>query len=137
MTYLWGVQQSEIDDVWADVKPFIQRVVDKGSDKTTQQIHDGLKEKRYQLWIAWDEEIRACCITETIFYEPDGLLCTIVMCAGNNINRWIRHIETIEDWAKDKGCFAIEIVGRDGWKKYLDYKIKGKEDNATIYRKML
>ena len=59
------------------------------------------------------------------------------MCAGNNINRWIRHIETIEDWAKDKNCFAIEIVGRDGWKKYLDYKIKGKEDNATIYRKML
>ena len=137
MTYLWGVLQSEIDDVWIDVEPFIQKVVDKGSDKTTQQIHDGLKKKRYQLWIAWDEEIRACCITETIFYEPDGLLCTIVMCAGNNISRWIRHIETIEGWAKDKGCFAIEIVGREGWKKYLDYKIKGKEGNETIYRKML
>ena len=134
---LWGVQQSELDDVWHDVLPFIQRVVDKGSDKTAKEIYQGLKKRRYQLWIAWDEQIRACCITETIHHEPDGFLCTIVMCAGDNLRRWINHIKTIEEWAESKGCFAIELVGRKGWEKILKYKVTGHDGNELIMRKML
>lgn len=137
ITQLWGVQQEEVDDIWHEIEPMIQRVVDKGSDKTAIEVYEGLKERRYQLWIAWDEEIRACCITETLFIEPKGLLCSILMCAGNNIKRWINHIETIEEWAKDKGCFAIELVGRNGWKKYLDYKVIKQDGNEIIYRKQL
>ena len=125
MTYLWGVQSEKIDEVWPQASKFIDRVVDKGADKTTNEIYEGLKNRQYQLWIAWDEEVRACCVTQTISMEPDGVLCSILMCAGNNIARWIRHIKTIEDWAKSKECFAIELVGRKGWKKYLDYKITG------------
>jgi hypothetical protein len=137
LTQLWGVQQSELDDVWHDALPFIQRVVDKGSDKTAEEIYKGLKDRRYQLWIAWDEQIRACCITETIHYEPDGLLCTIVMCAGDNLRRWIKHIKTIEEWAESKGCFAIELVGRKGWEKILKYKVTGNDGNELIMRKLL
>jgi hypothetical protein len=137
ITQLWGVTGSEIDDVWPSVEPFIQRVVDKGSDKTTKDVLKGLKKRRYQLWIAWDEQIRACCITETIHYEPDGLLCSILMCAGDNLKRWIKHIKTIEEWAKSKGCFAIELVGRKGWEKILKYKVTGHDRNALIMRKML
>jgi len=137
ITQLWGVTGSEIDDVWPSVEPFIQRVVDKGSDKTTKDVLKGLKKRRYQLWIAWDEQIRACCITETIHYEPDGLLCSILMCAGDNLKRWIKHIKTIEEWAESKGCFAIELVGRKGWEKILKYKVTGHDGNELIMRKML
>ena len=111
--------------------------MDKGSDKTAEEIYKGLKDRRYQLWIAWDEQIRACCITETIHYEPDGLLCTIVMCAGDNLRRWIKHIKTIEEWAESKGCFAIELVGRKGWEKILKYKVTGNDGNELIMRKLL
>ena len=137
ITQLWGVQKEEVDDVWPEVEPYIQRVVDKGSDKPAQEIYEGLKERRYQLWIAWDEQIRACCITEIVFFEPKGLVCTILMCSGNNIKRWIKHIETIESWAEEKGCFAIELVGRKGWQKLLNYQVIKEDQRELIMRKML
>jgi hypothetical protein len=54
------------------------------------------------------------------------LYCNVWLSGGDGVNNWVHFLETIEAWAKERGCVAMTIDrARPGWKRLLKaYKIK-------------
>lgn len=135
MVQLWGVQQGGLDKAWQIAVPFLERLGDY-TDLSLDEIYEGLKDQKYQMWITWDEEIRGVCVTQT-FQTDEGLICCFVVAAGDRFKS-LRFLEHIEDWARSVGCFACEIKGRRGWGRILkDYTETGQDGSQYIFRKVL
>lgn len=74
------------------------------------------------LWVASEhEEILAVAVTQ-IGHDRKGRLCTIVACGGRAWRRFGHLIEVLENYARDEACRAIEVCGRPGWARLLNYR---------------
>ena len=106
------------------------------ADQTLAELHAG----DMQLWLVvenlgfrGDETIKAAVLTDIKPYSSGLRVCTIWLVVGEAARSWIALRHEIEDWAREQGCRAVEIVGRVGWKRLLpDY-----EPYAVVYEKKL
>jgi hypothetical protein len=74
------------------------------------------------LWAATeDEHILAVAVTQ-IGRDAKGRLCTVVACGGRDWARFGHLIGMLEKYARDEGCGAIEVCGRPGWARLLNYR---------------
>lgn len=80
-----------------------------------------------QLW-----RVPEACAVTTVQTFPRAKVCMILLCGGENMKAWIHHVDDICDWARKQGCDAVEIPGRRGWKRVLNWDIPW-----IMYRKML
>lgn len=118
-TELAGIQAENLDSVWSDVEPLIKDALDYGtSTLTIDDVYARLKEREYQLWIAYGEDIEALAVT-TILDTPKGRVANIFICTGDNMKRWQGHLITIERWAKANECSIIRTLARPGWSKIM------------------
>ena len=112
-----GIQSNEIEAVWDKVKPQLERAIEHADGKfTTQSVKRSLKKRDMQLWM--DGE--SIGITRIDNY-PEKKVCTVMFGAGEDLDVFKNGLEVIERWAKSKGCDSIEIWGRRGWLRVLDY----------------
>ncbi len=121
---LWGVQASEVQDMWALVQDMIGEALERGGSHTLEEVLDDITSGRGQLWAAWSHEegILGCMITFVVPH-PLKTVCRIWMCVGRERKRWVHHLATIEAWAKEAGCTSVIAVVRPGWEKVLtDYR---------------
>jgi hypothetical protein len=104
--------------IWPDIDTYMQ-----GAAKYTygrfnaDDIKDGLSNKRQQLWIAFDDSIKGAVITEIIQYPR---MRTLIMhfTGGKELQTWKDPmLNTLQSYARDKGCNSIESYGRRGWEK--------------------
>jgi hypothetical protein len=72
------------------------------------------------LWLALSETeaIEALAITEIAAY-PRITVCKLLACTGDDAALWVHLLESIEAWAKSRGCAAMEPVCRPGWERRL------------------
>lgn len=72
------------------------------------------------LWLAIDEtdEIKAVAITEIAAY-PRITVCKLLACTGDDAALWVDLLVSIEAWAKQHGCAAMEPICRPGWERRL------------------
>lgn len=113
------VNPADIKTVWPKVKPMIFLAMKRGDFGAFTPIEDDLFSGDALLWLAHDgKEIVAACISQ-ISETEWRKVCTIVACAGTNMNRWLGLLEQIEAYAKAEGCSASRIIGRDGWSAVL------------------
>ena len=139
-TFISGIPNDRIDDVWDSVKDFIEM----GNSKSRQEmgiedIYEKLINRDMQLWVLEDEEaeIVACLTTEIMIY-PKKKTCRIVTLGGKNLDEWVEGLlHVIESWAIDNDCEAIETACRKGFTKKImkfgydhTYTILGKELNT-------
>lgn len=116
---LYGVLHSHIEQVWPTVAPMIERVLPHTDGKYLAcDIRDLLLSRDMQLWVAVDEDILSCAVTQ-IHTWPRKKVATIVMCAGDDMGHWLHMHDFLASWALENGCQAIEIYGRPGWEKVL------------------
>ena len=123
------IRVEHIDDVWTEVKPYIDRCVPHSEGELeTEDFYDFLANGEMQLWIAIDKsetednEIIAAMITQIIVY-PRKRILRIIAIAGDEMDRWMHFLPEIEDRALEAGCTAREAWGRKGWLKVLtDWK---------------
>lgn len=128
MISLTGVQSHQVRDFWPHVAPtiaegFASRGVPANLDGILSELVNGSR----QLWLATSpgRGIEALLMTRL---EADyrGVYCALKLCIGEEPERWLHLLETIEQWALAQGCFAISTEWtRAGWKKLLpDYDCK-------------
>ena len=122
-TALIGVPAAAIEPIWSRVAPILQRACARSDGRyAVEDIHAALACGDMQLWIAIDpsqvNEIEAACATEIVNY-PRERRCGLVFCAGQHPERWLHHLQTIGDWAREQGCVAMEMQGRPGWERLL------------------
>lgn len=112
------VQPNEVDNWWPHVRDFINKV-----PYTAQSEDDVLGELRTganQLWVVVDGSVKLALITEVQQF-PKERICVMFLAGGDG--SYAQPLaETVEQWAKEFGCDAVEIYGRPGWEKVLKYK---------------
>ncbi len=62
--------------------------------------------------------IKALAVTEIAAY-PRITVCRLLACTGDDAALWVDLLAPIEDWAKSRGCAAMEPICRPGWERRL------------------
>jgi hypothetical protein len=121
--YISGIPSERIDEVWLECEPYIEMGNGKSRDEmSVMDIYARLSEARMQLWLVFNEdrEIISVLTTEIIDY-PRKTVCRIVTLGGKDLDIWVEDwLETIEEWALENDCVAMETVCRKGFIKKLE-----------------
>lgn len=135
-TMLMGIPADVVPAFWQIVTPLLGRALEHADGRyEVEDILAALLACDMQLWIAVDARsmaVEAVCVTEIIAY-PQEKRCGLVFCAGREANRWLRHLQDIEEWAREQGCAALELQGRPGWERLLG----GWQKTHVLLRKRL
>ena len=106
------------ETIWGDVKELFARFSRATGETSPEQVRRGAIEETLQIWGLQDaERVRGVVVTE-LSDTPRGLLCTIRIAASDDsvpIPIQERLLDAVADWAREKGCIALRIVGRKGW----------------------
>ena len=110
----------DVEYVWEKVEPILARVIPHSEGELeTDDILDLVTEGSMQLWIvAENKEIIAALVTQIITY-PQKRILRLVSLAGEDFNKFKHFLDIVESFAIQKGCTALELWGRKGWKKLL------------------
>lgn len=114
------VPQDKIDAVWPLIEPFLQEALEYGNGRWASRDFQGFcRDDVMQLWLILDNgAVTAMAITELINY-PQKKICRIVVCGGRNVGRWLNERRHIDEWARQNGCQAMELIGREGWARMM------------------
>jgi len=125
-----------IKDAWHEAKPYIQRVLGKMGDPTPiESIYADLLTYDRQLWMVHDEEgLQAVILTIIDDYRGQkiGLL---THAAGRGFQDWTETVDPIAGYFNAAGCNRFQIIGRKGWKKFIEDK--GFKETDTIFERTL
>lgn len=121
-TMLLAVPPDVVPAFWQLVVPDLGKAIAHADGRyALEDVLAALLARDMQLWIAVDSRsmaIAAVCVTEIVNY-PQEKRCGLVFCAGRSVERWIRHLDEIEAWAREQECDALELQGRPGWERLL------------------
>ena len=121
--YISGIPSERLNEVWEDCEPYIAMGNGKSRDEmSVTDIYERLSEARMQLWLVFneDKDIISVLTTEIIDY-PRKTVCRIVTLGGKDLDIWVEDwLETIEAWALENDCVAMETVCRKGFIKKLE-----------------
>ena len=82
-----------------------------GGTHGIEDIAEGLKKGRFQLWPANDSVV----VTEIIVYPR--LKNLHFFLAGGDLDELRLMRPLIESWGKSMGCTRVSLAGREGWSK--------------------
>jgi hypothetical protein len=119
-TRVFTVRPEDVDAVRPWLEPFLQEFEKKTCLVAPRDVLKQAKNRDCQLWSYHDGERFRGVVATRIHRTSLGSLCSIWICVGVDARELIdgMHAE-IESWARRIGCYAIEIVGREGWQKTL------------------
>jgi hypothetical protein len=117
---LYGIQRTEVDSVWGEVRPWIEAACARNRGKyDAEDVHRWLLLGEDQLWIWKTPTAFAIGITRLENY-PTQRVCMIRIVTGANAAEWQDEtLATIERWAKANGCAAMELCARRGWARRI------------------
>lgn len=84
-----------------------------------------IKDGSMRIWVRWDMETGAICgVYGTRMYtQPNGRLVLGLHWAASDTNEGGTDVDIIlgpvEAYAREHGCYGVEIVGRRGWSRLL------------------
>lgn len=88
-----------------------------------------------QCWaVLEDARITGIGLTEFLQYATHKTL-HIITFTGEDFEKQSKVFSTVEDFAKNSGCKAIEQWGRQGWAKVLPKYVPGFEQAYVVMRK--
>lgn len=120
---LYGVLSDHIDIVWPDVAPILQKALDRADNRyLITDIYQAVVDKDMQLWVTFNHAgIVAAGITQIIQY-PQKKILALPFVGGEEMPKWIDSVmHDIELFAREKGCDGIDLLGRPGWKKFINF----------------
>jgi GNAT superfamily N-acetyltransferase len=110
---------------WPAVRPLIAQACEASRGKwTAEALRKEIEERNAQLWAIYkDEELQAVIVTSIENY-PGKRVVTAPIVVGKDRGDWMQHFLEIEDWARQNGCQAVELIARPGWARVLkDYEL--------------
>ena len=108
----------QIPYVWDDIKPHIEKALERGSNYTLIDVFYGLCRKEMQLWCYKDEASLV-----TAIQTDEVKHCLLLAVGGSKLGEWVKYLPIVEDWARSKDCTEMRIYGRIAWSKVLNYGI--------------
>lgn len=91
----------------------------RGSDGLSlDELYDGLRVGKYQLWTCQSDDIDAAVITAIT-----GKSCRLVAAGGSYMKVWVKWLPHIEEFARSHGCNELTIYGRAGWARAAGFEV--------------
>jgi hypothetical protein len=116
------VDPRQVHILWPHVSHLVRRAMERGRMGRFEDVQRDVLAGNAYLWAATEgEKILAVAVTQ-IGRDTKGRLCTIVACGGAGWRRFGHLIEVLENYARDEACRAIEVCGRPGWARLLNYR---------------
>jgi len=116
------IPASHIRTLLPQAGPWLERSLSEFSWQrwTIESIVEELLKGNLQLWAAREQKVYLFVVTEVVL-EMTGKSVHVIL-GGGKLDRErvvLRHIGTIEEWAKGIGANSLVVWGRLGWKKML------------------
>lgn len=114
---LRGIPQEAVEGIWRFAEPFIKRALDHTFGEVSI---DDMKRlclgRDMQLWMVLKENRVVGAGTTMIIHHPQMKVCRIVALSGAEFKQWkdMAHM-SIEVWAAEQGCVAVECYVRKGF----------------------
>jgi DNA-dependent RNA polymerase auxiliary subunit epsilon len=121
MIYTSPVPIENIDDIWEQCSPLLQKATDRSNNRETiESLYSKIKSGQSRLWcISIGSYILGAATTEVIQYANFRSL-NVSFLGGSKMNLWLdKFIEELKVYAKFNECSYIEFIGRKGWLKSL------------------
>ena len=131
---LHAIDPKRLDEVWHSVLPFIERAMAESSYDTVDDVYDAIRQERAVLWIVWDYEIVAVCVTQ-LSQNAKAKSCGIWIMTGNGREDWQHLLSEIEEYAMRGGCTLMRHKARPGWARVI--KSKGYRMTHAILEKAI
>lgn len=120
----FGIPAAQLGDWWPLAIPHIERVLARGNAMMTlDDVREFVASELMQLWVLWDDrqaKVRGAGVTEICIYpRAKTCICRLFSADDDMRAQWLPKLGVIEEWAKAKGCDAVEVIGRPGWRRIL------------------
>jgi hypothetical protein len=124
---------------WKTISELLRKVLEHGQGEST--LTDYMKKilnEFAQCWAVVDDELNIVGVglTEYLQYSQHKTL-HIIAFSGSNFEEQSKVFPTVEQFARDSGCKAIEQWGRPGWAKVLPKYVPGFKEAYVVMRKEL
>jgi len=117
------IPQPVLDMVEKDVERLLASALERSDGRHNfASIMAGLEAGHYQLWMAFDEMNSPIgALITTIERYPLMDMLNLLFCGGENLESWHEEmLKVLEMFAKENGGSGMELVGRYGWKPFLE-----------------
>jgi hypothetical protein len=106
-------------DTWPFVAGWVRTAIERAKNGDFAQIERDVCAGLDHLWIGLvDGKARGVVVTG--LREAEGRrVCVVLAFGGPGLMRHVKHLRTVERWAKSEGCAAVRIYGRRGWRRVL------------------
>jgi hypothetical protein len=123
---------------WPTLSRYLRKVLEHGQGESTLTDYLTKVLTGYaQCWGVIDGgTIVGVGLTEFLQYSQHKTL-HIIAFSGSNFEEQSKVFPTVEQFAKDTGCKAIEQWGREGWAKLLPKYVPGFKQAYVVMRKDL
>jgi len=131
------LQPSQALEHWPTISKLFLKVLDHGQGESTLTDYMQKILNHYaQCWVVIDNDsnIVGAGLTEFMYYAQHKTL-HIIAFSGSNFEDQSKVFPTVEQFAKDAGCKAIEQWGRPGWAKVLPQYVPGFKQAYVVMRK--
>jgi hypothetical protein len=114
------VDPGHVREVWPHVRPLLEKACRRASLNAFADFETDILTGRSLVWIAWNGNTIEAVAATVLINSDNGKVCVITLCAGHAMQRWLKLIERIENYARDEACARIRIFGRKGWLRVLE-----------------
>lgn len=115
--HIRGIPKQSVNDLWRFAEPFVKRALDHTyGEIDAPAIRMFCSDGEMQLWmIVNDARVVGAGTTQIVIY-PCRKVARVVTLAGSAFDEWkaLAHA-TIETWAADHACDAMEVYVRKGF----------------------
>lgn len=137
MIKISAIPPDMVDDYWDVVVPLLEKSFEYVAYKTTaEDLYDEIKSGHQSLWVAFEEDSLRIIGAYTIRIKtyPNGATASCEHLGGERMDEWADQMSNVmERYVRDIGIEHMEIIGRRGWKKFLEPK--GWGSDLVLYRK--
>lgn len=117
--------RESIANIWNEIRPLIHKAMAATEGEQTEaEIFSELLSNQMQLWLGMaGDDVVAVWTTKLRRYHA------MHVCYGNYaasepgyLEAMVKWFEQVCDWAEELGCDQVQILGRKGWQKKLDWR---------------
>lgn len=113
----------EVLKLWPELEPHIEAALDHSvGEMTTFDVCLLALVEKVHIWVTRDTDNALVSVIVTRFNtHMRGKHMQIMTCGGKiqGWDAWTAHHKTLETFARENGCSAIQIWGRKGWERRL------------------
>jgi hypothetical protein len=118
------IPPSVLNVVQEDAMRLLKPATDRSDGRhDVSTVWADVEDCRFTLWMAFDPKNKPVGALVTTFEAyPLRNMLNILFCGGSELEDWHEDmLDVLEEYAKEHNCDGIELVGRPGWKKFLQH----------------